>query len=208
LTVHRVPGWRKIVLERASRTGHGIVTVPAGVRLDLGATAKAWAADRAAASLAEAHDCGVLVSLGGDIATAGPAPEDPRTGKRAWRITIRDAVDAPTPGERTARVDIESGGLATSGTAARRWVRGEVQLHHIIDPRTGLSAEGPWRTVSVAAATCLDANIAATSAIVRGADAPGWLAERGLPSRLVAEDGRIRRVAGWPEEPGPDPAGG
>ena len=201
LAVRQVPGWRRIVLERASRTGHGMVTVPAGTRLDLGATAKAWAADRAAAALAEAYGCGVLVGLGGDIATAGPAPENPRTGKRSWRITIRDSVDAPTPGERTARVDIESGGLATSGTAARRWVRGEVLLHHIVDPRTGLPADGPWRTVSVASATCLDANIAATSAIVRGAGAPDWLAERGLPGRLVAEDGRIRRVAGWPGEP-------
>jgi thiamine biosynthesis lipoprotein len=204
LAVRRVAGWRKIVLERASRTGHGIVTVPAGVRLDLGATAKAWAADRAAAALADAHGCGVLVGLGGDVATAGPAPEDPRTGRRAWRITVRELVDAPTPGERTTQVDLESGGLATSGTAARRWVRGGVRLHHIIDPRTGLSAQGPWRTVSVKAETCLDANVAATSAVVRGVDAPAWLAERGLPSRLVADDGRVRLVAGWPEEPGSD----
>jgi thiamine biosynthesis lipoprotein len=197
LAVHRRSGWRKIVLERASRTGHGIVTVPAGVRLDLGATMNAWAADRAAAALAEAHGCGVLVGLGGDVATAGPAPEDPRTGKRAWRITVRELIDATAPDERKTQVDIGSGGLATSGA------RGGVRPRHIIDPRTGLSAQGPWRTVSVTAATCLDADIAATSAIVRGTEAPAWLAERGLPGRLVADDGRVRLVAGWPEDPGP-----
>lgn len=208
LAVRRVSGWRKIVLERASRTGHGIVTVPAGLRLDLAATAKAWAADRAAAALAEAHGCGVLVGLGGDIATAGPAPEDPRTGKRAWRITVGEAIDAPASDERTTQVDIESGGLATSSTrahGAQGRVLGGVPLQHVIDPRTGLSAQGPWRTVSVTAATCLDADIAATSAIVRGTEAPAWLAERGLPARLVADDGRVRLVAGWPEEPGTGP---
>ncbi|HZD66226.1 MAG TPA: FAD:protein FMN transferase, partial [Acidimicrobiales bacterium] len=80
--------------------------------------------------------------------------------------------------------------------------RGTEVLHHIVDPATGAPAGGPWRTVSVAAGTCVDANTAATAAVVRGEDAPAWLGDRGLPARLVAWDGTVRVVAGWP---GTDP---
>jgi thiamine biosynthesis lipoprotein len=60
--------------------------------------------------------------------------------------------------------------------------------------------DGCWRTVSVCAASCLDANIASTAAIVRGERALEWLAALGLPSRLVAVDGMVRHIAGWPAE--------
>jgi FAD:protein FMN transferase len=73
-----------------------------------------------------------------------------------------------------------------------------VVLHHIIDPATGLPADGPWRTATVVAADCLDANIAATAAIVRGAGAERWLEDAGLPARLVDREGEITRLAGWP----------
>ena len=80
----------------------------------------------------------------------------------------------------------------------RRWTRGTLSLHHIIDPRTGMPSDGPWRTVTVVAASCVDANTASTAAIVRGADAPAWLSARGLPSRLVDQGGTVTRCAGWP----------
>jgi thiamine biosynthesis lipoprotein len=73
-------------------------------------------------------------------------------------------------------------------------------MHHIIDPGTGAPVESMWRTVSVAAATCVDANIASTAALVRGSSCVARLAESGLPARLVAQDGRVLRVAGWPAE--------
>ena len=75
-------------------------------------------------------------------------------------------------------------------------------LHHIVDPRTGSPADGPWRTVSVAAMTCADANAAATAAIVAGDRAVGWLASTGLPARLVSHGGEIRYLGGWPERDG------
>jgi thiamine biosynthesis lipoprotein len=173
----RVPGWR--VVKLGART----LRMPAGVTLDLGATAKALAADRAARAAASAAGCGVLVSLGGDLATAGPASR--------WRVRVTDDHAADDGGE---TVEIAGGGLATSSTTVRRWAGG----HHIVDPATGAPAAAPWRTVSVAAATCVDANVASTAAIVLGAGAPGWLAERRLPARLCARDGEITRVAGWP----------
>ena len=93
--------------------------------------------------------------------------------------------------------------MATSGTAARCWRRGGVTLHHILDPRTGLPARPVWRTASVAAGSAVQANIASTAAIIRGAAAPGWLERLRLPARLVAMDGSVRTVAGWPGQEAP-----
>ena len=202
LTVRHVPGWRQVRLD--GRT----LTMPAGVRLDLGATAKAWAADRSAAKIAARTGGGVLVSLGGDIAVAGPAPGTgaglaPGTGAgpapgTGWRVRVQDVTGAPEdpPGGPYAQVAIRDGGLATSSTAARRWRRGGDVLHHILDPRTGLPAEPVWRTVSVAAGSCADANAASTAAIIRGRRALGWLAQLGLPARLVDATGVVFTVAG------------
>jgi FAD:protein FMN transferase len=194
LSVRQVPGWREVHLDEAA----GTLSLPAGARLDLGATAKAWAADRAAARIAAGLGCGVLAGLGGDIAVAGPAPDG------GWRIRVQDVTGdpaAPAAGPATV-VAIRSGGLATSSTTARRWRRGGSVLHHILDPRTGLPAPPVWRTVSVAAPTCTAANTASTAAIIRGERAPAWLAGLGLPARLVTEDGAVVTAGGWPAEGG------
>ena len=129
------------------------------------------------------------------IAVAGPVPEG------GWRIRVQDVTGSPDdpPGGPYALVAIRDGGLATSSTGARRWQRGGDVLHHILDPRTGLPAEPVWRTVSVAAGTCADANAASTAAVIRGRAALGWLAQLGLPSRLVDATGAVFTVAGWPD---------
>jgi thiamine biosynthesis lipoprotein len=189
LTVTRVPGWRSVEL----RAHTGTVVVPRGVQLDLGATAKAWCADRAARLIAHVTGVGALVSLGGDVAVAGPPPPD------GWVVRIADRHDAP-PREPGPMVAIAGGGVATSGTAARRWWRGDALVHHIVDPSTGRPAATCWRTATVAAATCLDANVAATAAIVLGAAAPTWLADRCLTARLVSEHGTVEMVGGWPDD--------
>ena len=190
LVTRRAPGWRRIRLDLAA----GLLTVPAGIRLDLGATAKAFAADRAAAATAARLGCGVLVSLGGDIAVAGPPPPG------GWVVRVQDGPGRPEddPVGPTSTVAISAGGLATSSTSARRWVRGDRVLHHVLNPRTGLPAASPWRTVSVTAATCVDANTASTASIVRGSAAPAWLRRLRLPARLVGSDGSVLTVAGWP----------
>jgi thiamine biosynthesis lipoprotein ApbE len=181
-------GWQTVELDRTS----GTVRVPAGVRLDLGATAKAWAADRAASAAAGVSGCGALVSIGGDIATCGAGP---RVG---WRIRVTDdhRSDCSAPGQ---TITIRSGGLATSSTTVRRWRKDGNTMHHIIDPSTGAPVRSNWRTVSVAAANCADANIAATAALVLARSAPQWLAETGLPARLVDLDGIVTKVAAWPQ---------
>jgi FAD:protein FMN transferase len=188
LIVHPVPGWRQIRFYPASRR----VEIPAGVEIDLGATAKALAADLGAGAARDAvQGGGVLVSLGGDVAVAGTPPEE------GWHVQIAEDSRAEiTPDGET--IAVRSGGVATSSTTVRRWRRGGVELHHIIDPVTGLPSAGPWRTVTVVAGGCVDANIAATGAIVRGASAPAWLESAGLPARLVDRDGAVLRVGGWP----------
>jgi thiamine biosynthesis lipoprotein len=95
---------------------------------------------------------------------------------------------------------IRDGGLATSSTRARAWQRGGTRLHHIIVPGTGLPADSCWRTVSVAAATCVDANTASTAAILRGEQAVPWLEELRLPARLVRHDGTTVLTGGWPAD--------
>jgi thiamine biosynthesis lipoprotein len=133
----------------------------------------------------------VLVSLGGDIAVAGPPPPG------GFRVGLADVCAAVDVDEAVA---ITSGGLATSGVGTRRWRLGKSDVHHIIDPATGLPATVVWRTVSVAAATCVEANAAATAAMVMGEEAVDWLSRLGLPARLVGDDGVLRRTGGWPEE--------
>ncbi|HEV3070666.1 MAG TPA: FAD:protein FMN transferase [Solirubrobacteraceae bacterium] len=184
-------GWRTVELDPGRMT----IRVPAPIRLDLGATAKALAADRAATAVAQATGVGVLVSLGGDIATCGVAPAG------GWRVHVTDdhRSDASAPGQ---TIVISSGGLATSSTAVRRWSHQGVTRHHIIDPQTQEPVVGTWRTASVAAANCVDANIASTAALVRARDAPAWLQELGLPARLVDQAGRVRTLGDWPAEPG------
>jgi thiamine biosynthesis lipoprotein len=192
LSIWRSSRWDQVDLDRSAAT----VRLPAGVQIDLGATAKAWCADRCAARIAADLGVGVLVSLGGDIAVAGDAPSG------GWPVRVQDRPGlAQTPADGpTATVSIRRGALATSSTAARRWYRGGRAMHHLLDPRTGMPAVSPWRTVSVTAPTCLAANVATTAAIVRGDAAVAGLRRAGLAARLVSADGQVTCLNGWPEE--------
>jgi thiamine biosynthesis lipoprotein len=190
VSIASVPGWRTIEIDPDRST----VKVVRGVSLDLGATAKALAADHAAAAAsAAAGGGGVLVSLGGDISIAGPAPAD------GWPVRVTDDHRAglEAPGQ---SITLRSGGLATSSTTVRRWRAAGAPVHHLIDPGTGRPANVTWRTATVAAASCVDANIATTATIVRGVRAVEWLEGQGLPSRLVSAGGTVRHLAGWPAE--------
>jgi thiamine biosynthesis lipoprotein len=200
LRVAPVPGWYAMAFDPHART----LRVPPGVELDLGSTGKGLAADLAAAAAYKATgvETGVLVSLGGDIATAGRVPDG------GWRILISEDSNTPSDGDGEV-IAIQRGAVATSSTTVRRWATsGGVAVHHIIDPRTGLSADTPWRTATIVAATCEEANAASTAAIVLGAAAPAWIEAAGLPARLVANDGSVVRLAGWPHPSGLEPVTG
>jgi len=185
------PGWHEVRLDGT------MLRLPAGVRLDLGATAKGLGSDRAAraAFAAGGRTGGVLVSLGGDIAVAGQPPCD------GWPILVADEP-AQDGSSQPQLARLPGGGVATSSTTCRTWRRAGRQLHHIVDPRTGRPADGPWQTVSAAGLTCADANAAATAAIVAGAGAVDWLAAAGVPARLVSHDGDVHYAGGWPDAAG------
>lgn len=190
-----VPGWQSVSLEGR------LLQIPPGTKLDFGATAKGLGADWAArAATGAAGRGGLLVSLGGDIAVSGEAPLG------GWPVLIADDHRQTTrsaPGAfPTQIVRLASGAIATSSTACRQWRRAAAAMHHIVDPRTGQPADGPWRTVSVAAATCAEANAAATAAVVSGHGAVGWLESQRMPARLVSHAGTVLPVAGWPADDG------
>ena len=132
----------------------------------------------------------MLVGLGGDLAVAGAPPG-------GWPVAIADDHRAGATGPTIA---ISDGGLATSSTAVRSWYAAGRKLHHIVDPATGRPAGEHWRTVTVAAATCVDANAAATAAIVLGEPALEWLEALRLAARLVRPDGSVAATSRWPED--------
>ena len=181
VTVSRVPDWHAVRLE------DGRLFLPAGVVLDLGATAKAWAADRAAAEVA-ALGTGVLVSLGGDIATAGPAPSD------GWKVTVQDV-----PSDEPQQVTLHAGAAVATSSTLHRVRRGpDGPSHHLLDPRTGAPVRTPWRTATVVADSCVRANAASTGTLVKGLHGTGWLRRTQLPGRLVATTGTVTAVGGFP----------
>jgi len=146
----------------------------------------------APAALAASGADGALVSLGGDIAVAGTPPKD------GWRVLVAEDCSVP-PSAVGEVITLAMGGIATSSTTVRRWSRAGVKVHHLVDPRNGMPASGPWRTATVVADTCVDANIASTAAIVMSERAPAWLERHGLASRLVDRAGNVHRLAGWPQ---------
>jgi thiamine biosynthesis lipoprotein len=184
------PGWRSIVLDPERRT----VSLAPRTELDLGATAKALAADRAARAIAAETGSAVLVSLGGDVAVGGDPPA------AGWSIRIAEDNAAPLDADGPV-VAVAGGGLATSSTSVRRWATTDGVLHHIVDPRTGRPAPAHWRMVTVAASSCVGANTASTAAVVLGDRAIEWLGSLRVPARLVRYDGAVTCTGGWPGDP-------
>ncbi len=179
----RTGAWREVEVDLA-----GSVTVPRGCALDLGATGKAWAADLVVRSVRDALGVDVVASLGGDVAV---------DGSTQWPVAVSEVVDAV---DDVDVVLLGQGGLATSTTLARRWVRGGVPQHHLLDPRTGEPTSGRWRTASAFGRSAVAANTASTAAIVLGGRAWDWLEERDVAARLVAQDGTVVRTRGWAEQ--------
>ncbi len=173
--------WRRI------RTRPDAVMVPAGTALDLGSTGKAWAADLMATAIEAEYGEPGLVSVGGDVRIAAPDGEP-------WEISVSERHGGPVQ----QRVSLTAGGLATSSTRVRRWSHAGAVRHHLVDPRTGGPAEEVWCTVTATGPTCVAANTAAAAAVVLGARAPRWLAERGVAARLQPRRGRVVTTGAWP----------
>ena len=180
-----VPGWRTVRYDPRTR----LLTAPRGSLLDLGASAKAVAADVIATLLRQHLPGGFLVNLGGDIAVSGQLPDG------GWRIGVEDHNGV------TSQVVVSRGqAVTTSSTRLRTWRQGTERRHHIVDPRTGRTALPVWAQVSCAGTSAVEANAASTAAVVLGAEAPAWLQARGVPARLEDAGGPVVLTPGWPRE--------
>lgn len=175
-------GWQEVRLNRKL----ALLGVPKDCALDLGATAKAWTADRAANVISKRYGCAVLVEIGGDLRAAG-APAKP------WVVTVAERA-----GDQGVLVTLAHGGLTTSTRTVRRWQTSTGYGHHVIDPRTGRPADGPYRTASVWAPTAVRANTFSTALVATGEAAVGRLKLAGHPARLIADDGQVTELSGWP----------
>jgi thiamine biosynthesis lipoprotein len=168
---------------------HHTVVIDAPGQLDLGASAKALVVDLVADDVASSG--GVVVELGGDVAVRGNGPEGP------WAVGVSDAL---TITGREPRISLRHGGIATSSTTSRTWRAGDQVVNHIIDPRTGSYAKGPYATASVTAIDCVLANAFATAALLWNEEATYHIAQAGWSARLVRTDGTVEFVGGWPED--------
>lgn len=179
--------WHGIELDHRT----GTIFLPRGMRVDLGGSAKGWAADRAAMLLSRQGPA--LLDAGGDIAATAPPP-----GAPGWPVGV---ADPRAPGETLALVCLVRGGLATSGRDRRRWQRGERWLHHLIDPRTGQPVETDLLTATVVAGNAAKAELATKTVMLLGAERGiAWLEQRRLGGILVRENGETvtsRRWAGY-----------
>jgi len=179
-----LPGWQSVSLIGRD------VAVPQWCVLDVGATGKAYAADRIADALSRTLHGGFLVDLGGDVAVCGPPPPG------GWRVSL----EPPASARRDHQiVTITTQAVATSSTQVRTWDVDGVARHHIVDPRSGMTAPAIWSQVTCVATSALLANAASTAAIVLGEDAPAWLAARGIPARLDRPGEPPTLVGDWPD---------
>ncbi|HEX9626197.1 MAG TPA: FAD:protein FMN transferase [Acidiferrobacterales bacterium] len=166
-------GWTKLAWQRP------VIRLPAGMEIDLGGIGKEYAVDRAALLLRRRSPASVLINFGGDLYASGP-----RRDGRAWVIGLEDpapsAIEINAPRASVREFELERGGMATSGDARRFLLKNGVRYSHILDPRSGWPVRDAPRSVTTVAATCTEAGILATLAMLHGARAEEFLRAQGV----------------------------
>jgi FAD:protein FMN transferase len=177
--------WRDIHMERVIR----LVKLPPGVNVEFGGIAKGMAVDAALEGLRQEGIHTALVNAGGDLAVLGVPQQE-----KQWPIEVQGTTHSWV-------IPLHHGAFATSGVARRRWQQGAYMRHHLIDPRTGLPAQSGLWSVTVAAAGCEQAEVAAKVAFLLGAEQGSeFLRRHSLAGLLVQEDGTWVTVGPWPRE--------
>jgi thiamine biosynthesis lipoprotein len=161
--------WREVTVDDRA----GTIARPPGLRLDLGASAKGFIADRAAALLAGAGPC--AVDCGGDLRVRG-----------LHRVQVRD----PHDGGLAAVLELRDGAIATSGVDARLW---EPAGHHVLDPASGTPAWTGVVTATALAPSAAEAEARATAALLSG-PLRGLEPLRRHGGVIVRDDGAVLRV--------------
>jgi thiamine biosynthesis lipoprotein len=159
------------------------ITLPIGMSLDFGGSAKGWAAYQAMKRLQAEGPA--LVNAGGDIAVSGP-----RADGNPWPIGVANPFN---PEEDLEILFLNAGGVATSGKDRRRWARNGVLQHHIIDPATNQPAETDLLTVTVVASDVMEAEAAAKAAFILGSRVGlAWIeAHSQFAALFILDDGQV-----------------
>lgn len=146
--------WRAIALDHDRET----ITLPRGVRIDLGGIGKGYSVDRAIGLLGPGANA--IVNASGDLYAAGDGPEG-----EGWYVGVQDPFDSSAD---VALLNVNDRGVATSGSTKRHWTLADGRYHHLIDPRTGMSSESELATVTVVAPTATQADVLAKTAYLLG----------------------------------------
>ena len=167
------------------------VTLPAGMKIDLGGIAKGYIADSLAQRCREAG-VPALLNFGGNVYAVGVKPDG-----SDWRVGIRDPQH-PNDGSVLRIILVKDRTVVTSGTYERYFEKDGVRYHHILDPRTGISAMSDLTSVTIVGESSMDADAMATACIVRGL--PGsiqLLDEQGIAAVLVDVDNQQYETAAY-----------
>jgi thiamine biosynthesis lipoprotein len=166
------------------------IQVEPGQRLDLGGIGKGLAVDLALEAAGSLPN--MCLNAGGDIAVRGTA-DSGGSGEYGWTVALEDAGAMAT-----ARVLLRNAAMATSTVLKRRWSVDGESRNHLIDPRTGRPSASPFRSVTVVAATCAQADVAAKTALLLGEDGIAFLEERGMHGFAVRHDASTAATVLWP----------
>ena len=157
-------GWRKVRWEASA------IVLPEGMEIDLGGLAKEYAVDKALAAVREITSQPALVNFGGDLRVSGP-----RRGGVRWKVAIESVESS---GQVAGILELADGAIATSGDARRFLLKNGVRYGHILNPKTGWPVKQAPRSVTVTAATCVEAGMIATLAVLQGRRAEAFLKDQ------------------------------
>lgn len=161
------------------------IHLPEGMAIDLGGIAKGWIAEQAAVILS-GYTSLCAVNAGGDMYLKG-LPE----GGTHWPVQLEDPFE---PDHNLALLQVKPGGVATSAVTRRVWKQGELNRHHLIDPRSGEPAETDWVSVTVMSQHTYEAEVLAKALLISGPLEAGDIARNsGIPFSYVAVD-RDRKI--------------
>ena len=163
--VLRRVGWQRVAWRKPW------LRLEAAMEIDFGGIGKEYAVDRCAALLRAQSGHPFLLNFGGDLRVSGP-----RADGKAWRIGIENPEMQTLA---SAAIELRGGAIATSGDSRRYLLKDGKRYSHILDPRTGWPVEGAPRSVTVAAATTVEAGMLATFASLRGVEAEAFLRQQG-----------------------------
>jgi thiamine biosynthesis lipoprotein len=180
-------GWRAIAFDFDRDT----ITLPAGVRIDLGGIGKGYTVDRVIEALPA--ETSAMVNASGDLYAAGDGPEGD-----GWRIGVADPFE---PARDLATIVVRDRGVATSGSAKRSWAAGDVRYHHLIDADERTSSRSDLLAVTVLAPSATAADVLAKTAFLLGSVAGPRFIERsaGAACLVVTLRGDVLMTEGFQE---------